>query len=602
MPTFHVSEMAAGTESMTGENVDELGTQEVPVNQKLTFEVLQIVKEAQQQHGLRHGDFQRYRGYCSRRIRRLRKSLHFPQGNNRKVLPKKIDMETVTDVRFLHLPLFCAERAWYYAMQLKSEANTEQRKKFHTLAKIKKAVTYAEELAELCKSPKCDAQTQLESQAYLSWIQAGMYFEQEVWDKAMKLYTQAKTIYEKLASAFTEDSQALYLQMVDEVSPNIRYCAYNIGDESAIAELKEMRRKGGEDQLTSHLDDLLSQTREKQTATLSEVTWLGRSVPVKSEPVRVFLLNVQESTKEIESTEGIDGKISIYESLLKQCIDAQQIMRDSLSDDANFKASQRGQAIEGKISNQHYLHSYLMYIRLSKTVDRNLLLIEKLKQYLPGKSIPEGHKITKPQDLVRLYDIIIQNLNEIPNLQGVETDLSEETAVKSTSYKAFRSYYIAQSFLAAKKWTETIALYERVLKHASQALKGCKKLKNLSKQEISSIEELVNRVNGEKYSCHANSILDLETVAEPVADISLIKKKPLIDRFDDYIEDKSVTTKKPNLVSFPPDFEPIPCRPLFFDLALNHVDFPSIESKMEQKKSGGLTGMVKGWLWGGGKK
>lgn len=38
MPTFHVSEMAAGTESMTGENVDELGTQEVPVNQKLTFE------------------------------------------------------------------------------------------------------------------------------------------------------------------------------------------------------------------------------------------------------------------------------------------------------------------------------------------------------------------------------------------------------------------------------------------------------------------------------------------------------------------------------------------------------------------------------------
>lgn len=78
--------------------------------------------------------------------------------------------------------------------------------------------------------------------------------------------------------------------------------------------------------------------------------------------------------------------------------------------------------------------------------------------------------------------------------------------------------------------------------------------------------------------------------------------QPLIDRFDDYIEDKSVTTKKPNLVSFPPDFEPIPCRPLFFDLALNHVDFPSIESKMEQKKSGGLTGMVKGWLWGGGKK
>lgn len=68
-----------------------------------------------------------------------------------------------------------------------------------------------------------------------------------------------RTIYEKLGSAFTEDGQALYIQMVDEVSPNIRYCAYNIGDESAIAELKEMRRKGGEDQFTSHLDVCLNE-------------------------------------------------------------------------------------------------------------------------------------------------------------------------------------------------------------------------------------------------------------------------------------------------------------------------------------------------------
>lgn len=31
-----------------------------------------------------------------------------------------------------------------------------------------------------------------------------------------------------------------------------------------------------------------------------------------------------------------------------------------------------------------------------------------MKQYLPNMVVPEGKKITKPQDLVRLYDIIIQ--------------------------------------------------------------------------------------------------------------------------------------------------------------------------------------------------
>ena len=39
-----------------------------------------------------------------------------------------------------------------------------------------------------------------------------------------------RTIYEKLASAFTEELAVLYHQRVEEISPNIRYCAYNIGE------------------------------------------------------------------------------------------------------------------------------------------------------------------------------------------------------------------------------------------------------------------------------------------------------------------------------------------------------------------------------------
>lgn len=46
--------------------------------------VLKIIMEAQGLHGLRYGDYQRYRQYCSRRMRRLRKGLnflHWEQGN-----------------------------------------------------------------------------------------------------------------------------------------------------------------------------------------------------------------------------------------------------------------------------------------------------------------------------------------------------------------------------------------------------------------------------------------------------------------------------------------------------------------------------------------
>lgn len=85
--------------------------------------------------------------------------------------------------------------------------------------------------------------------------------------------------------------------------------------------------------------------------------------------------------------------------------------------------------------------------------------------------------------------------------------------------------------------------------------------------------------------------------------ISLYLLQPLVERLEVYSEDSSVAGKKAKLVHFPPDFQPVPCRPLFFDLALNHVEMPSLEHKLEQKKAGGgITGMVKGWFWGSGKK
>ena len=90
--------------------------------------------------------------------------------------------------------------------------------------------------------------------------------------------------------------------------------------------------------------------------------------------------------------------------------------------------------------------------------------------------------------------------------------------------------------------------------------------------------------------------------------ILILLQVPLSDRLDDYVDDPSLLSKKPNLVPFPPDFEPIPAKPLFFDLALSHVEFPSLDDKLEQKKQGGgITGLVKGWGgwlggWGGGSK
>lgn len=81
---------------------------------------------------------------------------------------------------------------------------------------------------------------------------------------------------------------------------------------------------------------------------------------------------------------------------------------------------------------------------------------------------------------------------------------------------------------------------------------------------------------------------------------------PLAERLDDYREDPALATKQPNVVKLPPEMQPVPCKPLFFDLALNLVQYPSLEDRLEPtgKKANpaGISGFVKGlWGWGGSK-
>ena len=80
-------------------------------------------------------------------------------------------------------------------------------------------------------------------------------------------------------------------------------------------------------------------------------------------------------------------------------------------------------------------------------------------------------------------------------------------------------------------------------------------------------------------------------------DLKGAKSLPLVDRLDEYM-----LKWKPNLVNFPPDFSPIPCKPLFFDIALNHVEFPSLDHKLESGGAAGGAGGLSGWLWGWGKQ
>jgi len=581
-------------EEIAKDQTEETSEQEQEEVKIINLKVLAVIREAQQKHGLRHADYQRYRGYCSRKIRRLRKAMGLVQGEKRKFNKKEVTNAILKDEKHLHIPLVTTERAWAYYMQLKFEANAYPRKKYHMINRLRKARKYAEMLDSLCaNSDRVDARTKLETKAYASWLTGTFYFETGEWSEAKSTLSQAQTIYESLSQAVGEEEGNLFRQKMDEIAPSLRYCAYNIGDVSAKDDLMKMRGDGA----NLELDSLIAQTREQQAATLQDVDWKGRKMAVKQEKVRLFLLSYQESGQELARAKDSNAKLSIYENLLLQSKDAIQVLREDLMEDPEFRTRQ--QQSSGKVGSQHFLYTYLQYIRYTITVNRNNVLLDTMKRQLEGKEKQEeGKKVVKPQDVVRMYENIIQSLHEVTSLAGLEDDeeLAQANQLKITFYRAFKSYYMAKAFIFAKKWAEAMTIFHRALELITNARDEGGLEKDMETQ-LHSLEQLVEE---NKFVAHANSILETEKVTDKMAGLEVSNKVPLVDRLDDYHEDSGLVKGKSNLVHFPPEFEPIPCKPLFFDLAINHLEMPDLNSKLEKKEDGksSLGGWLGGWGWG----
>jgi len=79
------------------------------------------------------------------------------------------------------------------AMELKQEANTEPRKRFHLMRRLGRAGKHSRELLELVEGcERCDARSRLEVQAYLLWMCGNIEFEKQCWQEALDAYGQCQ--------------------------------------------------------------------------------------------------------------------------------------------------------------------------------------------------------------------------------------------------------------------------------------------------------------------------------------------------------------------------------------------------------------------------
>lgn len=227
----------------------------------------------------------------------------------------------------------------------------------------------------------CDARTKLEAEAYSAWMHGTLQFELGLFGKASENLKKAEMVYQNLAEALPEEERTLYAGKVAELLPSLRYCAYRISEGT-----EEGGKEGHRDEMRMDLDNLhtlVAQTKTESSDTLQTMDWRGRKVTVRPEKVRLFLLGIQEVDTAVERAQTVQAKIELLEAVVMDCRDAIQAVKDEISQDPKLRATANDPngglvAVPGIL----YLLAYLKYIRLIRTIERNLLLVQQTQQIL----------------------------------------------------------------------------------------------------------------------------------------------------------------------------------------------------------------------------
>eukprot|EP01124_Arcella_intermedia_P017918 TRINITY_DN248_c0_g1_i1.p1 TRINITY_DN248_c0_g1~~TRINITY_DN248_c0_g1_i1.p1 ORF type:complete len:566 (-),score=145.48 TRINITY_DN248_c0_g1_i1:107-1558(-) len=481
--------------------------------------------------------------------------------------------------------LMLAERSWALAMQLKNDVEN-YRAKFHANRKLIKAGKWAQKLVALCNAV-ADERTKLEAESYSSWYEGNILMEHKQWALARQHLIKSKTVYEELGKVGTAEQQERCQERVSEIEPAIRYCKFSMEgqDQTELVHLKTEATDTGRnlDFLKSQLDVVLSEIRKKEVETLNEVLWKGSKVPIKNEAIRISFLNADSIAKfEIPQATTEEQKLQLYDKIFIHYNDALKSIGNEVSNAKTQKKSAQ------EISQLEDLKDFITYSKLQKTMDRNYMILESLEAKIANDAQAMGNKA---DEVVRLYEILIENITEINNLKEATDEKTNKIfAAKLLTFKALRCYYLGQTYEKIAKWAEAFALYERAIRQIDEAVDHHKECEPI---DINTVDKL-NTTAKKTYASKARvkAIMFQESIKQaksPRADQSN-EQKVLLENLNSFDPGFLESGK---LMEFPPNFELMTCKPVLFDLAEQNFAFPNLA----ERKKAPRTGLFARW-WG----
>ncbi|GAB4820832.1 hypothetical protein N2152v2_007878 [Parachlorella kessleri] len=612
----------------------------------LSLNVLLTVQTAQSIHGLKHSDYLRYRQYCGRRLRRLYKSLKFLHGRGR-YQKKRLEAAAIKDVRYLHIPLVCAERAWSYAMELKNqlEQKSEPRKRQHLVRRLAKAAAHAQDLLRLA-GDRCDARSSLEADAYAALMGGNVLLERESdWEGALARFLRARKLLEELAKVGSFEQQGVCRHFLDQVEPTIRYCNYQISrkggaapDPSALLEL-EGAAGPGMDILQSKLASLAAEAQAQQAGATSSLSWQGESYPIREEKIRIPIHNARELESQLADSmdaegagaaDSIEARLALYDRTINAYNEARTAVK------AAMQLGSGGADSEAVRSELVALDRAVRGTVLGLTLARGLSLARDAaarlrrgqERALTGQKAKDKERPGRAEDVVRLYDTLLANVGELNELAaelgGARGEaLMDACAAQAAQYQAARCLYVAHSYLAAGgKAAEAAALFQRAQERCRQArdkyeecakpdAEGVAEVAALAQQAAAWRSVALADLGAEEARAKEGAVegiqgltLDAARAAGSTAGAKRAAEGYLEDSLEEWEEFVGEGRGSVRVARVPPKLRLVAARPIVLDAALNYIKYPSLEHRLPQKapqQQGAAGGSMVSRLFGWGR-
>ena len=569
--------------------------------------VYRTLRTTQAQQGLKHGDFLRYRKYCSRRLLRLYKSLKHSHGKG-KYEANPLKAEDVTEARFFLIPLMNAERAWAHAMEIKKETenakNVLARTRHHMVKKLRKANKWAEEFAKVC-STRATKRTALESEAYASFVKGNYLLEvEERWSAALQLFLQTRAIYEQLGRGKeSKEDGSIFLELQSELEPIILFCKYQQQKEQGTSKVSDLQKlkettEGMEmsEDLKAKLDTLMSEA--EQSLKIDNIEWRGKTLAIPGLRLVGPTSDVfaQMKKMEEEETATLEKSLEAYGALFTMFDTIKQVIQSEKSEVAGGGASAMSAEVKEQKKKLEQFERAVSGLMLESRVKRNLKLIDsRWADYIPSNK--EGRKAinTTPEEMYRLHEHLkldVFDLSELASDPSEEDEaLYDECSTAMNAIKTILCYFLAEQYNSPslKKEKEAYLLYNRAIEYADM-VEGSGAKGSLFAPVLSSAQKVshltrIGRCIAHAKACASTAEKDEYAAAAAAEAQSEGAVRTLLDNLGDTQTYFGASGKR--IYRVPPSPETLPCQPFLLDTAIDHIDYPEVpKDKTDQGDQG----------------